>query len=221
MEIVFVREKQNSTDILSQVKNSVISRIQIPVDLTNKETETYILPVVPENNPFARITDVKNYKGLTADYNISTHRNLRSFEWSSIFPVNKGYSWQHFGSNMNGYDYVDFLDERQKNELPFRLIAYEKNPVTRTGANIADNITGNTVSLQNILSTPIRTFFDGFVLVKKFEYVVDKVRDLKYTLTLEEFNTDIIKPEIDWREVGVSSAGNVITRYALKSAGLI
>lgn len=221
MEIVFVREKQNSTDILSQVKNSVISRIQIPVDLTNKETETYILPVVPENNPFARITDVKNYKGLTADYNISTHRNLRSFEWSSIFPVNKGYSWQHFGSNMNGYDYVDFLNDRQGRELPFRLIAYERNSATRTVANIAGNVANQTISIQNILSTPIRTFFDGFVVVKKFEYISDKVRDIKYTLSLEEFNTDIIKPEIDWRELGISSVSNVVTRFALKSAGLI
>ncbi len=221
MEIVFVRENQNSKDILSQVKNSIISRIQILVNLTNKETETLILPVVPENNPFKNVTDVKNYKGLTSDYNIPTHKDLKDFTWSSLFPVNKSYSWQHPASNINGYDYVDFILDRQDRELPFRLIAYERNSITRTAANLAGNIMSGQTSMTDILSTPIRTYFDGFVVVKNFEYVSDKVKDIKYTISLEEFNTDIIKPEIDWRELGVSSATNVVTKYALKSAGLL
>lgn len=222
MEIVFVREKQNSKDILSQVKDSVISRIQQAVNVTN-ETETVILPVVPEDNPFKSLSDVKNYKGLAKDYNIPAHKNLKSFTWNSLFPVNKSYSWQHAASNINGYDYVDFIEERQRNELPFRLIAYSRNTMTRTVSNIAGELYNSGVS-SSILTTPIRTHFDGLVLVKDFDYTVDKVRDIKYTITLEEFNPDILKPsdnKIDWTQAGVTTVSNIVTRYALKSAGLI
>ena len=51
MEIIFIREAQTSQDILSQVKNSVISRIEQAVNAINsdyktKNSETLVLPIV-------------------------------------------------------------------------------------------------------------------------------------------------------------------------------
>ena len=219
MEIVFVREKQNSNDILSQVRDSVIARIQQAVNLTESDTETYILPVVPKNNPFKNITDLKKYKGLSANYTIPDRTDLKTFSWSSIFPVNKNYAWQHAGSNLNGYDYVDFIQERQNNELPFRLIAFDRNTALTTGVNVLNSVLEGANGME-LLQAPIRNHFDGFVMVKEFEYDIDSVKDIKYTITLEEFNTDILRP-IDWTQAGVSAVTNIVTKYALKTAGLI
>ena len=228
MEIIFIKEAQTSTDIVSQVKNSIISRIEQAVNAINsnyetKNSESLILPIVPKNNPFKSLAEVKNYKGLEREYNVPTYQSLKSFTWSSFFPVNKDYSFQHTGSNINGYDYVDFLQERQINQLPFRLIAFDTNTLTRTVTNIAGDVV-NRANLQDYLSSPIRIFFDGFVLVKDFEYALDDAKDLSYTLSLEEFNVDILESEkykLSWPELSTNMATNVITKYALKGAGLI
>ena len=228
MEIIFIREAQTSQDILSQVKNSVISRIEQAVNAINsdyelKNSETLVLPIVPKNNPFKTLADIKNYKGLKREYNIPTYQSLQSFTWSSFFPVNKDYSFQHIGSNVNGYDYVDFLQERQINQLPFRLIAFDLNTISRTATNIASDVV-NGANLQGYLSSPIRMFFDGFVHVKEFQYEPDEAKDLSYTLSLEEFNVDILESEkykLNWSGIGINTATNVITKYALRGAGLI
>lgn len=228
MEIIFIRERQSSQDIVSQVKNSIISRIEQAVNAINsdyetKNSETLVLPIVPKNNPFKTLAEVKNYKGLEREYNVPTYQSLKSFSWSSFFPVNKSYSFQHAGSNINGYDYVDFLQDRQINQLPFRLIAFDTNTLTRTVTNIAGDVV-NRANVQEYLSSPIRIFFDGFVVVNEFQYELDNAKDLSYTLSLQEFNVDILESEkykLSWSDLGVNTATNVITKYALKGAGLI
>lgn len=228
MEIIFIKEAQTSNDIVSQVKNSIISRIEQAVNAINsdyetKNSENLVLPIVPKNNPFETLAEVKNYKGLEREYNVPTYQSLKSFSWSSFFPVNKSYSFQHAGSSINGYDYVDFLQDRQINQLPFRLIVFDTNTLTRTVTNIAGDVVNRT-NVQEYLSSPIRVFFDGFVLVKDFQYALDDGKDLSYTLSLEEFNVDILESEkykLSWSDLGVNTATNVITKYALKGAGLI
>ena len=221
MEIIFVREAQNRTDILSQVKNSIIARIQQAVNIADRETESLILPIIPKNNPFKHSSKIDNYKGLTTDYNVPSHEDLRSFEWSSIFPVNKNYSFQHAGSNINGFDYVDFIEERQNNRLPFRLIAYDYNTITSTIMNEAGMVLSGSVNVQNIAQNAIRIFFDGFVTVKEFDYYIDNAKDINYSLKLEEFNSETLMPEIDWASSAVNIGSNVVTKYALQKIGLI
>ena len=229
MEIIFIKEAQTSNDIVSQVKNAIISRIEQAVNAINSEYETknsesLILPIVPKNNPFKTLADVKNYKGLEREYNIPTYKSLRSFSWSSFFPVNKAYSFQHTGSNVNGYDYVDFLQERQDHQLPFRLIAFDLNTITRTVTNAATSFFDMSQTSLDVLKSPVRIYFDGFVLVKDFQYALDEAKDLSYTLSLEEFNVDILESEkykLNWSDLGMNTATNVITKYALKGAGLI
>ena len=107
MEIFFIKEVQTSADILNQVKNSIIARIQQAVNVTG-QTQTLILPVVPSGINFPTNAEINNYKGLDDDYNIPSYRGLSAIEWSSFFP-NQPYSFLHAGSSSNGYEYVEFF----------------------------------------------------------------------------------------------------------------
>ena len=203
MYIIFIREKQTDTDILSQVKNSVISRVQQAVNVT--DCDSLILPVVPDVK-FPTNASVNIHRGLTSEFSTASYKELKSIEWSSFFPV-KNYEFATIGSNSNGYVYVDFLNERQENQLPFRLIAYEIN-----------NQLGSIVRLE-----PFRVIYDGFVWVEKFEYSKDRAKDIQYTLGLKEFDTDILRPmnKSDIGNILLGSVGNIATNWALKQAGII
>lgn len=198
MQIFFIKEIQTSSDLLNQVKNGIISRIQQAVNVTG-QTQTLILPIVPKGIKIPVSADIGNYKGLSEEYNVPSYGNLATFEWSSFFPT-KPYDFIKTGSSSNGYEYVTFLTERQENELPFRLVIVEERQM------------------------PFRMLFDNFVLVKNFEYSVDNVGDIQYFLRLEEFNTGMITATIGRNEVAsafVSGMVNTITNSALKHSGLI
>lgn len=211
MDVIFVREKQTG-------KNKIPDRIQKAFNVTDSATESLFLPIVPKDIPFAKTSDTSNYKGINEAFNLPSYQNLEQFSWSSIFPVYKNYKSIRIASSSNGYDYVKFLDERQKNKLPLRLIAFDYNKLNETATNIYSS---GDYSLGNITTSAINILFDDFVLVSEFKYGIDKAKDIAYSLTLDRFNTNIIDYTINWNQVMANTGKNITTRYALKTLGLI
>lgn len=222
MEIIFVYEKEGLRDVVSQVKYKVVDMIDTALNLLNpSKTENLILPIVPKIK-FPNCAKVDTYEGLTANYNIPSKRGLDTIEWSSFFPVNKSYSFQHIGSNNNGYDYVRFLQRRLQNQYPFRLIAYENNTVLGAVKGIASDTINNNVSMKTA-SNLIEVIFDGIVIVKDFNMNVDNVGDIEYSLKLKQF-VDANNPLIDWASLTTGIVTNMAvktTNSMLKNAGLI
>lgn len=198
MDIYLIKEVQSSADILNQVKNNIIARIQQAVNVTG-QTQTLILPIVPKGIKFPVSTQVDGYKGIRQEYNVPSFRNLSTVEWSSFFP-NKPYPFIHNGSSSNGYEYVEFLNERLINQLPFRLVAIEKQRVPF-----------------------FKILYDRFVLVESFDYSLDDAGDLQYSIKLKEFNAGIVIAlnTNDLRSALASTAVNTVTNSALRATGLI
>lgn len=222
MEILFVKEKSGQLNAAAQLKNLLVSRIESAFQLTNTaKTESLILPIVPTGIIFPKIADVENYDGLTMSYNIPGKKKLEDISWSSIFPVYKNYSFQKRGSNLNGYDYKEFLEERQANELPFRLVAFERRNIPNTASTLASNIANRTVSLMTTGQSLIKILFDDLVVVKDFKPEIDTVGDIKYSLTLSQFNSELLIPKLNYSEIATGYIGNTVTKHALRQAGLI
>ena len=218
MDIIFIREKQTGQNVLNQINNKILDRIQKAFNVTDSETESFFLPIVPKDIPFAKTSDINGYKGVNEAFNLPSYRNLEQFSWSGIFPVYKNYKSIRILSNANGYDYVNFLEERQKNKLPLRLIAFDYNKLNKTASNLYQS---NDLSLNNITTSFINILFDDFVLVSEFKYSIDTAKDIMYSLTLDRFNTNIVDYTINWNQVMTNLEKNITTRYALKTLGLI
>lgn len=220
MEIAVIREQQEGTDLLSRISQNMLERFQTAFNITDNETETLMLPVVPTGLKFPTESDITNLKGVATKYNVPSSENLQTLTIESIFPVNKNYSWQNKGSNLNGFDYVDFFAERQQNQLPFRLIAY-----AFSSSVIADEINttigNNGISAEENGKALFRVFCDRYFSVKKFDYEVDKTGDIKYLLIMEQFNEDYVEYPINWEQLAGQSGKNISARYALRQAGLI
>ena len=190
--------------------------------MTNKQkTESLILPIVPTGIIFPKIAEVESYDGLTMSYNIPGKKKLEDISWSSFFPVYKNYSFQKSGSNLNGYDYKEFLEERQINQIPFRLVAIERRNIPNTASSLATNVINRTVSLMTTGQSLIKVLFDDLVVVKDFKPEIDSIGDIKYSLTLSQFNSDLVIPKLNYTEIATEYVGNMVTKYALRQAGLI
>lgn len=216
-QILFIKEKEGQQDAISQLKNAIVSRIESAFNITNSaKTESMILPVIPEIK-YPKNANVDSYEGLKESYNVPGKKKLETLSWSSIFPVNKNYGFQKAGSRLNGYDYIDFLFERQINQKPFRLISFETRTLSNTVSSAVINYVNSTLNLQSL----IKVHFDDLVLVKDFEYSTDASGDIKYTLTLEQFNSDIVIPGINFTQIAVNAGTSIAAKYALKLAGLL
>lgn len=154
------------------------------------------------------------YKALgliSEDYALpNNHNSLSNFGWSSFFP-NKVYSFAHSGSSSNGYDYVDFLEDRYKNNLPLRLLAYEMPKNIGSALNNAIN------------KTVVKIIYDDFVLVEKFEYSTDVVGDIPYSVNFQEFNANIVRSsgKDTAKSIMATASVNMVTNAALKASGLL
>jgi len=218
MQIIIIREKQNKKNAIQQVNQNLISYIQQAYNfMTEGNTESLIFPIVPTGLKFPSDIDVENYKGVSTKFNVPDTKNLKDIEISSIFPVNKDYNFANKLANTNGWDYVDFLEERQKNQLPLRLLAYDFKGLN----GVTSAIINNYGDAQSIANSSFKRHADGLFLVKSFDYEIDNVKDIKYTLTLSQFNSDVANYGIDWEQISKSSAKNVTTKYVLKNLGLI
>ena len=222
MDVIFVYEREGLPDVATQVKNKIVDMLETAFNLNNpSKTENLILPIVPRIK-FPNQAKIDHYEGLTSDYNIPSRRNLDEIEWESFFPVNKSYPFQRVGSAVNGYDYAKFLQRRLENQLPFRLIAYEKNTVFGATVGAVTDTVRNGVSVQ-ALTNAIEVIFDGIVIVDTFDMATDNVGDIEYSLKLKQF-TDTNNPLMDWYSYATTLATNTVamtTNRALKNAGLI
>jgi hypothetical protein len=119
----------------------------------------YVVPVVQPPVKFGQTTNNETFNTLKfGDIKLMGDRGLRTVEWSSFFPVNKKYyNFIESGAELNGQEYVDFLEEHA--EEPFRLVITEKYK-----------------TIRNMLVT-----------VDTFDYEYNKAGDIEYSLKLEEF----------------------------------
>ncbi len=213
MEIVFIKETENeSEDVITKTKQSLIGRIQQAVNVLKKDkVKTLILPIVPNGIKLPSSVNIESYEAIEKPYSLPDYKKLEKITWSSFLPHQKSYGFIHKGSSINAYEYVEFLTERQKNKLPFRLLVYDypKNLISVA---------------EDIFNKRLKILYDGFVLVENFEYSVDTVGDLKYTIGLNEFNAEIVTPQSykdDVKSIMTSGIVNEISRYALQLAGLV
>lgn len=222
MDILIARERQEGFNIYNRLSQSETYR-QIFNITNDNETETLILPVVPPELVFPKDSDITNLKGVMTQHNIPSESNLQTITIDSIFPVNKDYSWQNRHSNVNGFDYVDFFIERQNNQLPFRLIAFDWD---FSAEMLIDeyNVTRNNdwqFDTQENGQELFRVHADNFYVVKKFDYKVDKVGDINYTLIINQFNEETFEFPINWTQTLGNLTQNTSTRFALRKFGLI
>jgi hypothetical protein len=222
MDIIIARERQEGFNIYNRLSQSETYR-QIFNITNDNETETLILPVVPPELVFPKDSDITNLKGVMTQHNIPSESNLQTITIDSIFPVNKDYSWQNRHSNVNGFDYVDFFIERQNNQLPFRLIAFDWD---FSAEMLIDeyNVTRNNdwqFDTQENGQELFRVHADNFYVVKKFDYKVDKVGDINYTLIINQFNEETFEFPINWTQTLGNLTQNTSTRFALRKFGLI
>lgn len=217
MQIILVREKQTAQNAIQQVNNRLIDRIQTAYKALGDEySESLILPVVPKTVEFPKVAGVENYKGISESFNIPSYKNLEDITIESIFPVYKDYPFANKLANQNGWDYVEFLEERQNNQLPLRLIAFDFKGVVSIASNAI-----NSTNLQDLLRGSFRPYADYLCVVKDFKYTIDNVKDINYTLTLSQFNSDMANYSIDWNQIKNLAVRNVTSRYTLKALGLI
>lgn len=161
-------------------------------------TDLYIVPVVP---PDVNIIDggqndtLKTTKG---NIRLIGDKDLKKVSWSSIFPVYKNYSWVAVGSRLNGYDYVNFIQDAIDASVPIRIIitTLNKRPIC------------------NMLAT----------IDEGFSAVIDTAGDIKYSISLTEFPEkawDYLNASPTLRKYLQTIAIQSVAKKALAKVGLI
>ena len=77
----------------------------------------YIVPIVPPDVDFKEGGENDTLKTVKGNIRLVGDKTLTTVSWSSIFPVNKNYGFVAVGSRINGYDYVNFLQEAVKAKI--------------------------------------------------------------------------------------------------------
>lgn len=124
----------------------------------------FIVPIVPPDVDIKTGGENETLKTAKGNIRLVGEKTLKTVAWSSIFPVNKNYSFVAVGSRSNGYDYTDFLDNACSAKIPIRIVITTVNKRT----------------LCNMLAT----VDDGF------SWTVDTAGDIKYSINLTEFPQD-------------------------------
>lgn len=128
----------------------------------------YILPVIPSEIKIKTGASNETIDTLSGFVRLIGAKNLKEISWKCFFPVNKAYPFQIISSTLNGWTYVNFFEQAEKDELPVRLI------ITAT-------------KKSGILK---RTVINTLVSIDNFEYTTDKVGDINYSLSMTEFPSD-------------------------------
>lgn len=127
-----------------------------------------ILPIIPEKLRVRTGENNETFQTLDGFIRLTGAKTLKEFSWDSFLPVNKSYPFQTFGSDLDGWNYVNFFETIHENNIPCRLIV--TTPKRRLPTQ--------------------RTVINTLVSVDSFEYETDKVGDINYTLSLTEFPSD-------------------------------
>jgi hypothetical protein len=126
----------------------------------NNNQEILIIPIVPPNISITQGSKNETFETLTGDINILKNPALKEISLSSFFPVNKNYSFVSKGSEPDGFKYVNFIENAKNNKEYIRLVMTSK---------------------EN------RTIFNSLVSIENFEYDLDKVSDIVYSVDFKEF----------------------------------
>ena len=133
----------------------------IMTDVAN--ISVFIVPIVPAEASVTANGANSTDNTLGGKVRIIDNCDLRSYKWTSFFPVNKNYSFAKKGSLSNGWEYVTFIELMRRLKLPIRIIG----------------TTSKKIPLFNLLTT-----------IDEFNFSVDKVGDINYTISLTEFPED-------------------------------
>lgn len=127
-----------------------------------------ILPIIPEKVHISTGENNETFQTLNGFVRLTGAKTLKEISWDSFLPVNKSYPFQTFGSDLDGWNYVNFFENIHDNNIPCRLIV--------------------TTSKKRLPTQ--RTVINTLVSVDSFEYETDKVGDINYSLKLTEFPSD-------------------------------
>ena len=105
-----------------------------------KGTNLYIVPIVPPDVDIKEGGENETLKTVKGNIRLVGEPTLKTVSWSSIFPVYKNYGFVAVGSRVNGYDYVNFLQEEYKSKVPIRIIitTLTKRPIVNMLATVDD-----------------------------------------------------------------------------------
>jgi hypothetical protein len=161
-------------------------------------TNLYIVPIVPPDVDFKDGGENETLKTVKGNIRLIGEKGLKTVSWSSIFPVNKNYGFVAVGSRINGYDYVNFLQDAINAKIPIRVIitTLQKRPIC------------------NMLAT----IDDGFL------WSVDTAGDLKYSISLTEFpqdKWDYVNGSPTLKQYLKAFAVQSVAKKALSKVGLI
>jgi hypothetical protein len=161
-------------------------------------TNLYIVPVVPPDVDIQQGGQNDTLKTIKGNIRLVGEKGLTKVSWSSIFPVYKNYSWVAVGSRLNGYDYVNFIQDAIDAQVPIRIIitSLSKRPIV------------------NMLAT----------IDESFNASVDTAGDLKYSISLTEFPEkawDYLNSSPTLRQYLQTIAVQSVAKKALAKVGLI
>lgn len=161
-------------------------------------TNLLVVPVVPPDVEFKHGGENETLQTVKGNIRLVGEKSLLTVGWSSIFPVHKNYSFTAVGSRLNGYDYINFLEDSIRAKVPIRVIAttLKKRPICNTLMSIDDG----------------------------FSWSVDTAGDIKYTLSLTEFPEkawDYVNGSPTLRQYLKTIAVQSVAKKALAKVGLI
>jgi len=158
----------------------------------------YVVPIVPPDVDFNDGGENDTLKTVKGNIRLIGNKGLRTVSWSSIFPVYKNYGFVAIGSRLNGYDYVDFIQDAINAQVPIRIIM----------------TTLNKRSICNMLAT----VDDGF------SCKIDTAGDIKYSISMTEFPVekwDYMNGSPTLKQYLKEFAVQSVAKKALAKVGLI
>lgn len=126
----------------------------------NNNEEVLVLPIVPPNISISIPQDHEDFDSIQGKIKLIGPMGLRTLTLESFFPVNKNYSFIRPGSEKDGWQYVNFFEKWRAKRVPMRIIITSKDDHKR-------------------LNMPF--------VVNDFSWAIDRIGDIKYTLTIEEY----------------------------------
>jgi hypothetical protein len=159
--------------------------------------DVFILPIEPPDIKTTSESENQTIDTLNGEVRITGGQKLKCWDWSSFFHVNKNYSFAQTGAPIDGSKIAEFLDNMQAWELPIKFIRIDSQ--------------GNSINNEH-------------VTVDRFEWNYDNVGDIKYTISLTQFPTNVwqaLNGNQNTQKYLKDLVKTAATNKALKTAGLL
>lgn len=121
----------------------------------------FIIPHVPTTTRLSLNNNGVNTEINTINGRIRTfgNRALRKLKWASFFPVKNVDNFRPYTAHLNGYAYVVFIEAMRRFEIPIRVIGLSNQGVP---------------------------LFNFLACIDQFEWGLDKLDNIMYTIELNE-----------------------------------